>query len=73
MAFDELFLDKCIIGVAETIPTSKHDDNITLHYKSNSTTSVSVNIPFGMTETDTFENIVQPNETSRRKGRVEIA
>ena len=57
-AFDKLFLDDCMIDVADTVASTKHDDTIALLYKSNATTSVAVNTPFGMTERDTFENIV---------------
>ena len=58
-AFDKLFLDDCINDLIDTLPKHKETDKISLLHKSNESTKVSVNTPFGQTKRQEYKNIVQ--------------
>ena len=58
-AYDKLWLDDSLNDLVDTLSEEKSNNNVTLLKKLNETTSVSIKTPFGQTERETFNNIVQ--------------
>ena len=58
-AFDKLYLKDCLNELVEEIPIKNKNNKLSLLYKSNQKTNVSVKTPFGRTDRVTIEEIVQ--------------
>ena len=58
-AFDKLNLNQTLNDLVDILPDNKKDDRITTLHEANKITKVSINTPFGATEREIFERIVQ--------------
>ena len=57
--FDKLWLEECMDDMIDVIPEEKANDKLSLLFESNKLTKVAVKTPFGLTNREDIEDIVQ--------------